>query len=70
MRWLLIIAVIVAFVAALLGKRIHNRYDGILVDTRSRLVSRVQLVLWTVLAFSAFSRHCLERNRMLLAGGH
>ncbi|MCA9991096.1 MAG: hypothetical protein H6666_02400 [Ardenticatenaceae bacterium] len=67
-RWLLIIAVIVAFMA-LLGKRIHNRYDGILVDTRFKIgLSRVQLVLWTVLAFSAFLAIGLERNRMLLAG--
>lgn len=72
LRWLLIMAVIITFMA-LLGRQIHGRYDGILVDTRFKIsLSRFQLVLWTLLVFSAFFTMALERNRLILVGlvGH
>jgi hypothetical protein len=67
-RWMLILATIVAFVC-LLGWQIHGRYDGILVDARFKIsLSRFQLVLWTLIVFSAFLALALERNRLVLTG--
>lgn len=67
-RWMLILAVIVAFVG-LLGQQIHGRSDGILIDARFKIsLSRFQLVLWTLMVFSAFLALALERNRLILSG--
>jgi hypothetical protein len=67
-RWMLILAVVIAFIS-LLGQQIHGRSDGILIDARFKIsLSRFQLVLWTLMVFSAFLALALERNRLVLSG--
>lgn len=67
-RWVAIGAIIVAFMI-LLGRQIHGRLDGILIDTSYKIsLSRVQLIMWTVVAFSALLAIGLERNRLVLTG--
>src|SRR5690606_5240943 len=67
-RWVAIGAIITGFMI-LLGRQIHRRIDGILIDTSYKLsLSRVQLIMWTVVAFSALLAIGLERNRLVLTG--
>ncbi len=67
-RWVAIGAIITGFMI-LLGRQIHRRIDGILIDTSYKIsLSRVQLIMWTVVAFSALLAIGLERNRLVLTG--
>lgn len=78
-RWLLILGVFVAFLAALgkhvtgvrdeKNKLVGGRFVGILIDSRNKLsLSRLQITLWTLLALSAFSTIALHRTIPLLTG--
>lgn len=59
--WLGIAAVMVAFLIAL-GQRMSGRPAGILIDSRYKMsLSRFQMVLWTVLVFSAYFIIALPR---------
>ncbi|MCS7010471.1 MAG: hypothetical protein N2049_00155 [Anaerolineales bacterium] len=78
-RWLLILVIFVAFLAALgkhvtgerneKNKLVGGRWVGILIDSRNKLsLSRLQITLWTLLALSAFSVIALDRTIPLLTG--
>ncbi len=65
-RWLLILLLMIGFLA-LLGWRRHQRLDGFLIDARYKMsLSRFQLTLWTLVAFSAFFTLALDRTIGLL----
>jgi outer membrane murein-binding lipoprotein Lpp len=71
LRWIIMLVIFVAFLAVL-GKRvtgekigrilIGGRLSGILIDSRYKMsLSRLQIILWTVLALSALSVIALDR---------
>ena len=60
-RWLLLAAVMVAFLI-LLGRGMSRRAEGILIDSRYKMsLSRFQMTLWTVLVLSAYFTIALPR---------
>jgi len=60
-RWLLVAAVMGAFLIAL-GQRMSGRLEGILIDSRYKMsLSRFQMVLWTLVVFSAYFTIALPR---------
>lgn len=68
LRWILIMAAVIAFLG-MVGKKMHNRSDGVFIDSRFKIsLSRFQILLWTILAFSSFFTIALERNRLSMAG--
>lgn len=65
-RWAITLTLILGLMA-LMSKRIYDRYDGIFIDSRNKMsLSRFQITMWTILAFSTFFTIALERNRLLL----
>ena len=65
LRWLFITAIIMGFLV-LVGMKLNDRWDGILIDSRFKMsLSRFQIFLWTLLTFSAFFTIALERNHMM-----
>lgn len=64
-RWIASLVLIVGLMA-LMSKRIYDRFDGIFIDSRNKMsLSRLQITMWTILAFSAFFSIALERDRLL-----
>jgi hypothetical protein len=64
-RWLLIM-LIFSGLFILVGWQLHRRYDGIFIDSRFKIsLSRFQIILWTLLTFSALFTIALERNSLL-----
>lgn len=60
-RWLLMVAVIVWYLRDM-GKEVHGRSAGVLIDTRYKIsLSRFQLILWTLVVFPAFLTIALDR---------
>jgi hypothetical protein len=61
-RWLLIAGLMIAFLAAM-GAQINDRLDGVLIDSRFKMsLSRLQIVLWTILVLSAYLTIALPRS--------
>ncbi|MCK4793963.1 MAG: hypothetical protein KAV87_60110 [Desulfobacteraceae bacterium] len=78
LRWVLIILSFVVFLA-LVGKQVTGKNEngnwqgghwaGILIDSRYKMsLSRFQIILWTILALSAFSVIALDRTIPVLQG--
>ena len=62
-RWGIIAGLMVTFLCAI-GLSINKRPDGILIDPRNKIsLSRLQVVLWTVLVLSAFLAIALPRSQ-------
>ena len=77
-RWGLIMLLMVAFLAVIGkrvtgqnvdGKRTGGRWTGILIDSRFKIsLSRFQIILWSILALSAFAVIALNRSIPVLTG--
>ena len=77
-RWGLIMFLMVVFLAAIgkrvtgqqvNGKRTGGRWTGILIDSRFKIsLSRFQIILWSILALSAFAVIALNRSIPVLNG--
>jgi len=64
-RWTIFILLFLGFFM-LVGWHLHRRLDGIFIDSRFKMsLARFQIILWTLLTFSAFFTIALERNRLL-----
>lgn len=62
LRWM-IIAGLMSALLIVIGFKINRRADGILVDGRFKIsLSRLQIILWTVVALSAFFTIALPRT--------
>ena len=67
LRWLVIIGLILGFLI-LVGFKMYNRWDGVLIDSRFKMsLARFQMLLWTLMTFSALFAIALERDRLLTA---
>jgi hypothetical protein len=65
LRWLVIIGLMLGFLV-LVGFKTNNRWDGVLIDSRFKMsLARFQMLLWTLMIFSAFFTFALERDRLL-----
>ena len=63
-RWYLMMGAMVLFLVGL-GFMANNRWDGILIDWRNKMsISRLQVIIWTVLGISAFLTLGLGRGVM------
>jgi len=63
-RWYLMMGAMVLFLVAL-GFMANGRWDGILIDWRNKMsISRLQVIIWTVLGISAFLTLGLGRSVM------
>lgn len=61
-RWLIIAGLMLALLIVI-GLKVNRRVDGVLVDSRFKIsLSRLQIVLWTVLALSALFTIALPRT--------
>jgi tetratricopeptide (TPR) repeat protein len=59
--------IVIAFLV-MMGKKMHNRSDGVFIDSRFKIsLARFQIILWTVLTFSSFFTIALERNRLMMS---
>ena len=68
LRWLLVMGVMVLLLVVI-GSQIAGRFDGVLIDPRNKIsLSRLQLVLWTVVVLSAWMTLALHRVGPLLIG--
>jgi hypothetical protein len=66
LRWLAMTATMIWFVRVL-GQKITGRPAGVLIDSRNKIsISRLQMVVWTLLALSAYVTIALPR---VLPGG-
>ena len=71
-RWYLMMGVMLLFLAAI-GYLANKRWDGVLIDWRNKMsISRLQVIVWTVLGISAFltlglGRGVMSRNGTLEA---
>lgn len=65
LRWLVIIGLMLGFLM-LIGFKMYNRWDGVLIDSRFKMsLARFQMLLWTLMTISAFIAIALERDRLL-----
>lgn len=63
-RWYYLMGTMVVLLAAL-GKITTNRWDGVLIDWRNKMsLSRLQVIIWTILGVSAFLVMGLGRTVM------
>ncbi len=61
-RWLCMIGLMLFFLA-LVGREVNHRVDGALIDARNKLsLSRLQILLWTILTLSAYLTIVLPRT--------
>lgn len=65
LRWVILIFLFLGFFI-LVGWKLHKRFDGIFIDSRFKMsLSRFQIILWTLMTFSALFTIALERNRLM-----
>ncbi len=61
-RWLIIVGLMIAFLVVM-GVQVSGRPSGSLIDSRFKMsLSRLQIVLWTILVLSAYLTIALDRN--------
>jgi hypothetical protein len=61
-RWLIIVGLMIAFLVVM-GVQVNGRPSGFLIDSRFKMsLSRLQIVLWTILVLSAYLTIALDRN--------
>ena len=62
LRWIVIVGLMLGFLM-LLGYKMYNRWDGVLIDNCFKMrLARFQILLWTLMTFSAFFAIALERD--------
>jgi hypothetical protein len=67
-RWYLMMALMVLFLIAV-GMTTNDRMDGVLIDWRNKMsLSRLQVIIWTILGMSAFLVIGLGRINMIRDG--
>jgi len=65
LRWVILVFLFLGFFV-LVGWKLHKRFDGIFIDSRFKMsLSRFQIILWTLMTFSALFTIALERNRLM-----